>query len=416
MKTLFSAFPLFKKKRFYVFLALILIFCALTGFLYTKEETKRPLSFEDEKEAIEAALDAAEQSLATCEEDDKGRFLQEKAYYESALQFELSPWGSDFAYEGLSLYAALSLKEGTGQTLEKLADILRRRDANGLYELCKEDPDLPDPDLRLLSTENASSPGSRALLHEIFLLEESLETGKDLYFAKETVLKEGEKALFERLLKYKEALLLDGSCNPVPLNRLTLLSTERMIACLLTVLFLAAAGYGEREAEGKAVFLFPLVLTGAVLLCAVSLFFTTLLSAPGTVQREALQWGGTLPFFPALFFRLLCRVLGSLPLMLFCLFLRLEKGKTKAWKLLAFLPLFRLILAVPLSTWGPSSVGSLSLCILPNLDANVVKNPFPWLGIVLWLTALVLSAWLLWKKQKITLKKQEVSLEKKQEL
>lgn len=416
MKALFSAFPLFKKKRFYVFFALILLLCALTGFLYIDEERERPLSFEEEKDAIEAALDIAEQSLAACEEGEKSRFLQEKAYYESALQFELSPWGSDFAYEGLSLYAALSLKEGTEPILEKLAEILRRRDAVGLYELCKEDPDLPDQDLRLLMTENSYSPGNRALLYEIARLEESLETGKDLYFAEETVLKEGEKALFESLLKYKEELLLDGTGNPVPGNKDTLLTSEKIIACLLTVLFLAVAGYGAREAEGKAVFLFPLVLAGAVLLCAVVLWITTLLSAPGTVQREALQWGGTLPFFPALFLRLLCRVLGSLPLMLFCLFLRLEKGKTKAWILLAILRILRLLFSGEPALTYHFSLGDLAWSLFPDLSAVTMRPFAPWAGVLLWLTALSLSAWLLWKKQKITHKKQEVSLEKKQEL
>ncbi len=417
MKALFSAFPLLKKKRFYAFLVLAVLLCAVTGFLYTPEQEIATLTFEEERSAIEEAVRVAEQQLLTCSEDEKAIFLQQKAYYESALKFRLSPWSTSFAYEGLSLYASLSLRGGEEEKLQKLEKILNDRDAAGLCEFCKSDPSLPDLDPRRLLAEHSDSPGVGSLLYDISLLEDSLATGKDRYFAKERDLTEGDKALFEKLLKHKEKLLPDGKSNPVPLNKQTLLNAEHVVACLLTVLLLALAGIGPHETRQSRFALLLIPLAASVLICAAALFFTTLFSAPGTMEAEFLQWGGTLPFFPALFFRLLSRVLGSLPLMLLCLFLRGKNGQTKWWKILAFLPLIRFIFSVPLSMSGLAAIGNLSLCLFPDLAANTVKNTAPWLGVLLWLLALGASLWLLWKKeQKITDEKQELSLEKQSEL
>lgn len=416
MKQLFSTFPLLKKKRFYLCLALILLFCFLSGFLYIDEERERPLSFEEEKDAIEAALDIAEQNLAACEEDDKSRFLQEKAYYESALKFRLSPWGSEFAYEGLSLYATLSLKSGTEEALAELETILAERDAEGLYKLCKADPDLPQLDLRRLSAEASPSPGKSALLYDIFLLEESLSSGKDLYFAKERALTPGDKALFQNLLKYKENALETDGYDPVPLNSMTLLNTEQFIACLLTVLLLGVIGFRAGQATEERLWLFALPLAGSVFFCAVALFCSVLLFAPETAVAAPMLWGDTLPFFPALFCRLFCRVLGSLPLMLLCRALSRKRVDGTVWKLSSFSPLLRLIFSTPLTLSGIAPWGTLSLCIFPNLTAGAVRNPMPWGGALLWLVALALSVWLLVKKQKITLENQELSLEKNREL
>ena len=416
MKKLFSTFPLLKKKRFYLCLALILLFCFISGFLYTDEETNRPLSFEEEQSAIEEAIGVAENALKTCGEEDRNRLLQEKAYYESALKFRLSPWGSEFAYEGLSLYAALSLKEGNEPILEKLAEILRRRDAEGLYKLCEEEPDLPDLDLRRLSAEAFDSPGKSALLYDIFLLEESLSSGKDLYFAKERTLTSGDKVLFQNLLKYKENALETEAFDPIPLNSMTLLNTEQFIACLLTVLLLAVIGFPAEQATEESLWLFALPLAGSVFFCTTALFFSVLHFAPETAVAAPMLWGGALPFFPALFCRLFCRVLGSLPLMLLCRALSRKRVDGADWKLLSFSPLLRLIFSAPLTLSGIAPWGTLSLCIFPNLTAGAVRNPMPWGGVLLWLTALALSVWLLVKKQKITLENQELSLEKNREL
>lgn len=416
MKALFTAFPLLKKKRFYFVLALILLFCGLTGIFYTREETAPLPSFEEEKGAIEEALDTVNQSLAVCEESEKGRFLQEKAYYESALKFKLSPWGSDFAYEGLSLYASLSVSGEKKDTLKTLEELLSRRDALGLYELCKNDPELPDLDKRLLTAEDSRSPGNRALLYDISLLEQSLETGTDRYSRLQRTLSQREKALYEDLLQQKEELLLSGDCNPVPLNTNTLLTFEKLIALFLTVLFLAVAGFGTVKAQRKAIAFFPLPLMGTVLLCTVILLITTLVFAPGTVQRYPVQWGGSLPFFPGLFLRLSCRVAGSLPLMLLCFYYR-DKGKGKAWKILALLPALRVLFFGERTLVSVFSVGDLAWSLFPDLSAFAMRPLAPWAGVLLWVAALGLTLFLLMKKeQKITAEKQELSLEKQKEL
>ena len=289
MKQLFSTFPLLKKKRFYLCLALILLFCFLSGFLYTDKETNRTLSFDKEQSAIEEAIGVAENALKTCGEEDRNRLLQEKAYYESALKFRLSPWGSEFAYEGLSLYAALSLKSGTEEALAELERILAERDAEGLYKLCKADPELPDLDLRRLSAEVFDSPGKSALLYDIFLLEESLSSGKDLYFAKERALTPADKALFQNLLKYKENALETDGYDPIPLNSLTLLNTEQFIACLLTVLLLGVIGFRAGQATEERLWLFALPLAGSVFFCAVALFCSVLLFAPETAVAAPMR-------------------------------------------------------------------------------------------------------------------------------
>lgn len=417
MKNLFSAFPLLKKKRFSLFLAVLLLLCAVSGFLYTPEETTAVPSFEEEKAAIEATLDITMQSLENCKESDRSRYLQEKAYYESALKFELSPWGSDFAYEGLSLYASLSLQEGTKEALQKLEKILINRDAKGLYEFCKADPNLPDLDLRLLMTENSYASGKRALLNEIARLEESLATGTDHYSWYQLALSPGEKALYRDLIKQKEDLLLNGTCNPVPLNKESLITFEKLTACLLTVLLLAVAGYGEFDGEKKSLLLFLPLLLVTVLLCVAVLFCTTLIFAPGTIQAEPMQWGGALPFFPALFLRFLCRVTGSLPLMLFCTFLRVRKSKARPWRFFLLLPLLRLLFSGEPTLSNRLSLGDLAWSVFPDLSALSMRPFAPWAGVLLWLLALAGSLWLLWtKEQKITDEKQELSLEKQSEL
>ncbi|MBQ5791953.1 MAG: hypothetical protein IIW19_04520, partial [Clostridia bacterium] len=253
-------------------------------------------------------------------------------------------------------------------------------------------------------------------LYDLFLLEESLSSGKDLYFAKERALTPGDKALFQNLLKYKENTLETDGYDPIPLNSMTLLNTGQFIACLLTVLLLGVIGFRAGQATEERLWLFALPLAGSVFFCTTALFCSVLHFAPETAVAAPMLWGGALPFFPALFCRLFCRVLGSLPLMLLCRALSRKRVDGTVWKLSSFSPLLRLIFSTPLNLSGIAPWGTLSLCIFPNLTAGAVRNPMPWGGALLWLAALALSVWLLVKKQKITLENQELSLEKNREL
>ncbi len=422
MKKLFAAFPLLKKKRFYVFLSLILLICVASGFLYLPEHHGKGTSFEEEKAAIEEALSVAEENLLNCKEEDRPRFLQEKAFFESALKFRLSPWSSDFAYEALSLYAALSVGGEDGAPLQKLEAIVKERDKEGFLKLCKEDPRLPDPNERLILAEDSpSSPGKNALLYDISRLEESLASGKDRYFAVERDLTQRDRVFFQSLLRLKEEVLLNGKYNPVPANRETLLFTQRLAACLISILLVAVAGYGE-SAEKKFFYLFAIPLVASVLLCTVTLFVTTHIFAPGTVQPEPLTWGGSLPFFPALVGRFSCRVLGTLPLMLLALQLRGLKWKLRPWKILVCLPVLHLLFhsAARLGKTLFSAlffIGDLAECVFPDSAAHAFLPATPWMGVVSWLLALGFSLFLLLKKeQKITEEKQELSLEMQNEL
>ncbi len=380
MKQLFFSFPLLKTKRFYLFLTLIMLFSALSGLLYTPEKIYNEPSFQEEKNAIEEALTAVEKRLAKCDDDFKPIYLQEKAFYEGALKFRLSPWSSYFAQEALSLRAELAVSGKDEKALQELERILTERDKEGLYEFCKKDPCLPDLDARLLFAENIpESAGRNAILYDIERLEESLSSGKDLFFASEENLSESDKALFQSLLKQKEQKLLHRSFNPVPANKQTLRTIERGVCCFLTILLLAVAGTGE-----KSILLFIVPLMGTVLLCSTVLFLTTLFFAPGTVEPEFLQWGGSLPFFPALFLRSLCRVLGSFPLILFVF----NKSNPKIWKYVSFLPLLRFYLQSG-APYVPKLrffvyLGDLAECIFPDLSAHAIRPFAPWMGICLW--------------------------------
>ena len=416
MKKLFFAFPSLKKKRFFLFLAFLLIFTLLSGFLYTPEKVSAPLSFEEEKVAIEQALAETEKNLESCPKEDENRLLQEKIYYESALKFGISPWSSEFAYEALSLYAALSLECGTEETREKLATILTERDAEALYEFCKSDPSLPELDLLQISTDSAPSPGKSALLYDLARLEESLATGKDCYFTSQKSLTEKDIPLFQKLLQVKKDALLKGTYNPVPLNEETLVSLERITSCIAVILLLGVAGTASKDGKNH-LFFFSLVILATVLFCSVSLLVTTLIFAPGTMQPLLLASGGSLPFFPALFLRFFCRVMGSAPLMLLCLFLRLKKEKKGTWKILAFLPPLRFLLSGKPVLTSVFSLGDLAWCIFPEMTALSTRPFAPLLGIFLWLFALAAGLAALTKKeQKITPEKQKLSLENQSEL
>lgn len=423
MKSIFTAFPLLKTRLFYGLLALLLVISALTGALYRPARQNEALTFEEEKSAIEEALDLTEEKLLSCSEEETPPLMQEKAFYEGALKFSLSPWSSYFASEGLSLYAYLLTAGGDGETVKTLERILTEGDKEGLFLLCEKDPSLPKLDRRLLLAEDgAQSPGRNALLYDLSLLENSLKTGKDLYFGTEKALTQGDQTLFQSLLAHKEKALLEGNFDPVPANEETLRLSERFTVCWLAVLLLAMAGYGQTEkSKASALLRFPIPMLCSLLLCALALFFSTLLCAPGSAGPVPLARGGTLPFFLALVLRMLCRLLGFAPLAVFCFHL-CRKGKKRAWKLLAFLPPLHFLLQsavhlVPREIAVFFSLGDLCDCIFPPLSAYSLRPALPWAGIALWLVTLISALFFTIKKeQKLSVPKQKLSLEKHSEL
>ena len=425
MKNFLSAFPLPAGRRFLLLLALLLLLAGLTGFLYLSEPIRKEQSTVEDQSTVKEALSAAKKKLPSCT-DEKARetVLEEIAFYESALKFDLSPWSSYFASEGLTLYAHLLTVCGENDDVKELEKILRERDKTGLHEFSKKVPDVAEIDLHLLTSEKPpQDPAQDALLYDIALLESSLDAGKDLYFGTEAPLSDGDHALLRSLLKQKENKLASGAYNPVPGNRETLAFSEELIACLLSVLLLSLAIGGQKKEKRPAdlISLSAFTLLSAAL-CAVTLFFTTLIFAPGTVEAEPMQWGGTLPFFPALFLRMLCRSLGTLPLILFCFDLNAGYKKRKGIKLLALLPALRylvqtvaVLLVRPLAS--AFTLGNLCDCIFPPLSVYSLRPAAPWAGGFLWLIALSFSLWLsLKKEQKITDEKQELSLEKQSKL
>lgn len=423
MKQLFEAFPLLKKKRFYLLLMLLVLCAYLTGLLYLSEPTAQPSSFETDREDVEKALALTEQKLSACTEEERPSLLQEKAFYESALKLRLSPWSSYFASEGLSAYARL-LCEGDGAKAEELEQILLRRDKKGLLAFYEKYPQPFPLDERLLMAEDApQNSGRDALLYDVTLLEDSLETGKDRYFGTDSPLSASDRNLLESLLHHKERLLSAGEENPVPANRETLLLSERFIACLAAVLLTACMGYGKAQSEkGNALLWFSVPLLSCVFLCGTALAVTTLIHAPGTAEPVPLQWGFSLPFYPALLLRLLCRVAGSLPTFYFCFFLRSKKGRDRAWRLLALLPPLRFLLQsvsdmLFRTAAGILTFGDLGACLFPSLSAYSLRPASPWAGVLLWLAALALCLVPFWRKgQKLTAKKQKVSIENHSEL
>ncbi len=424
MNRFFSAFPFLKKWCFFLLLFLLIFLIGLTGFLYLPETGQTALSFAEERDDLEKALTDAEAKLAFATEETRAALSEEKIFYESALKFELSPWSSYFAAEGLTLYAHLVNAEADEDTVKELEQILRERDKEGLYEFCKNKSPFGEIDLRQLSADDTpQTPGENALLYDVTLLEESLLQNKDLYFGTEKKLSEKDHTLLQNLLDQKEKKIAEKELNPIPANRETLATSEELTACLLTVLLLAVAGRGKKEEKSLSPLL---VLSGVAfaltLICCVTLHFTALFFAPGTVEPEPLQWGGTLPFFPALLFRGLCRTMGMLPLILLCFYLRTQKEKETIWKWFSLLPplLFLLQITSPIFPRGVASIfslGNLSDCLFPPLSAYSLRPAAPWAGVLLWLITL-LSSLTLWlkKEQKITDEKQKLSLEKQNEL
>jgi len=422
MKRILSVFPLLKTPGFYLITALLLLGAGLSGFLYLPEEKNEALPFEKEQDALEDALAAAEEKLLSCTEEERAQILEEKAFFEAALTFRLSPWSSYFAEQALFAYAR-ALTQGDEPACAELEEILRDRDKEELRRFWKKHSVPAELDARLLMAEDTpESPGQNALLYEITLLEESLETGRDRYFGTERALSKADKAMMTRLLGHKEEALSSGNCNPVPANRETLLSAERLFACLLSVLLLATAGYEKKEESrlgDSLLLLVPLFTT--VFLCSLALFCTTLLRAPGTAEPFLLQWGGSLPFFPALFLRLFCRVLLALPLMLLCSAFR-EEQRNNLWKLFALLPVTRFLLgaSAPLLPRGLArllSLGELGEALFPSLSPYALRPMAPCICVLLWAAALGAVLCFLWKKeQKLSPAKQKVSLEKSEDL
>lgn len=422
MKRLLTAFPLLKKRSFALLLALFFLVTGLTGFLYLPEPAEKPQGFTEDKPALEEALAASEKRLSSCAEEEKQKILEEKAFYESALKFELSPWSSYFASEGLTLYARLLTNGENPDALQKLEQILTERDGTGLYEFCKEEA-FPELEWRLLTAESApQNPSQNAILYDLALLEDSLASGKDLYFGTEKPLSSSERNLLKSLSEQKEAKLASGNSNPIPANRETLAFAEEITACLLSVVLLALAGWTATEKRSSDL---P-ILAGTALtfaaLCALVLFFTTLIFAPGTAEAEPMPWGGSLPFFSALLLRMLCRVSGSFPLMLFALHLSSRQKAVKVRRLLIALPALRYLvqaasLLLPRPIASVFTLGNLCDCIFPSLSAYSLRPASPAAGIFLWLISLFFTLWIwLKKEQKITDEKQEISLEKQREI
>lgn len=425
MKSFLSAFPMSLGRRFLLPLALLLLLAGLTGFLYLSEPDRTEQSADGWRVSVEQALATAKEKLPACT-DEKARetVLEEIAFYESALKFDLSPWSSYFASEGLTLYAHLLTACGESSDVKELEKILTEQDKTALHEFSKKVPDVAQIELHLLNSEKPpQDPSQDALLYDIALLESSLDGDRDFYFGTEAPLSKGDRALMRSLLKQKENKLASGVYNPVPGNRETLAFSEELIACLLSVLLLTTAIGGQKEEKRPSdlLLLSAFTLLSAAL-CAVVLFFTTLIFAPGTVEAEPMQWGGTLPFFPALFLRMLCRGLGTLPLILFCFDLGAGLKKKKGIRLLTLLPALRylmqalaVLLARPLAS--AFTLGNLCDCIFPQLSVYSLRPASPWAGVFLWLIALSFSLWRsLKKEQKITDEKQELSLEKQSEL
>ena len=417
MKKLFTVFPLLKSWKFYLAFSLLLIAAFAAGFLYLPEEKNLSLPFDEEKGEIEKALAIAEEKLLFCTEEEKASILEEKAFFEGALKFRLSPWSSYFAESALTLYAHLSATEET-KALTELEKILANRDKAGLVSFANAYSDFLVIDTRLLAAEDEpENAGQNALLYEIALLEESLQTGKDAYFGTQKSLSDSEERLFTRLMEQKEKTLAKGEYNPVPANRETLLLCERFFAALLTVLLLALAGksQGERPRD-KFLFLIPMIFS--LCLLSLTLYLTTLLRAPSTVEPYFLPWGATLPFFPAQLLRLGSRLLGSLPLTLFCLAIK----KRSIWKILAFSPVLRFLLQssvilLPRTLARTLLWGEFAECTLPSLAPYSLRAIAPFAGILLWLFALAASLYfLLRKEQKLSPVKQKISLEKSSDL
>lgn len=421
MKRFLSAFPLPKKRQFVLLFTLLLLLTGLTGFLYLPESVQKDQNNKDWTVDAEDALATAKKKLPSCtDEEARETVLEEIAFYESALKFDLSPWSSYFASEGLTMYAHLLTAYGENDSVKELERILTERDKTGLYEFSKKEPSVAEIDLHLLTSEKPpQDPAQDALLYDIALLESSLGADKDFYFGTEAALSSGERTLIQSLLKQKEEKLATGVYNPIPANRETLTFSEELAACLLSVLLLTLAGCGQKETKSSADL--PLLTAFTLLssvLVALVLGLTTLLFAPGTVEAEPLQWGGTLPFFPALLLRMLCRTLGTLPLILFCFDRGTVHGKKKAMKAIALLPALRYLLQTVASLFlrplaSAFTLGNLCDCIFPPLSVYSLRPASPAAGIFLWLMALLFSFWLWMKKeQKITDEKQEVSLEK----
>ena len=422
MKRLLTAFPLLKKRSFALLFALLFLVTGLTGFLYLPEPAEKAQGFAEDRPALEEALAASEKRLSSCTEEEKPRVLEEKAFYESALKFKLSPWGSYFASEGLILYARLSTTDENPDALQKLEKILTERDGMGLYEFCKEEA-FPELDLRLLTAEDApQNPSQNAILYDLALLEDSLASDKDLYFGTEKPLSPSARNLLKSLSEQKEAKLASGNYNPIPANRETLAFSEELSACLLSVLLLVLAGRTATEKRSSDLSLLVGTALAFAGICALVLFAATLIFAPGTAEAEPMQWGGALPFFPALLLRMLCRVSGSLPLIFFTFYLGSRQKAAKGRRLLTALPALRCLVQAasvlfPRPIASVFTLGNLCDCIFPPLSAYSLRPASPAAGIFLWLIALVYTLWLwLRKEQKLTDEKQEISLEKQGEI
>lgn len=401
--------PFLKKKLFYLFLVLLVLLACSTGLLFTKVP-ENTLTKEEEALALQDAGKEIEQKLTLATEEEKESLMESLYFYQTAEEFSLSPWSDSFHSQWASLYGKILLSEeisGKERQEEKdaLVQILNKKDKDALlsfYEGYLSTLSFSEEKKSLLLssaktcllTEGNDTPGKRALLYDVSLIEKSLQEGKDYFSGSTSNLDQKERNRLSSLLSLNLTRLETGEFDPVYTNSAYLSAGENIVCLGLCLLSLYCAHFlfpieNKVQEKIRLILSFSVFLALLTLILSLPLALTTAFFAKGSVlpQFFVTEKGFySLPFFIGLFLRLLVNTFSYLPLITLYLFVAKEKKDPLIPKVLSLISCLYYIFKGVIS-FLPQKIFSLFdpvKCFFPSLNSFTPKGLNPLWCLAFW--------------------------------